>query len=368
MRDTYLEINLEVISENIKKIKQYAGENIELAPVIKADAYGEGAIHFKETLEENNIKIVSVALTDEAITLRKAGFTQKILILNELLEEELQDIIEYDLTPRISVYEMAEKLNEIAKQANKIINIHIEIDTGMGRTGINPREAIQYVNKIRKLNSIELEGIFTHFASADTDPEYTNMQIETFKKIVTELEKAGIKFKYIHSSASGGILKYLNQTNGNLIRPGIIMYGYMPNKEIENTIGVKPTAKLKSKVVFVKEVEKGTKISYGGKFEAQRKSKVATVPIGYADGIRRSLSNKGRVYINGKYASIIGTVCMDNFMIDVTEVPNVKVGDEVIIWDNEHITLEEIAEKCDTINYEILCTIGKRVQRKYHNS
>lgn len=368
MRDTYLEINLKTVSENIKKIKQYVGENIEIAPVIKADAYGEGAIHFKEILEENDIKIVSVALTDEAINLRETGFKQKILILNELSESDLEDIIKYDLTPRISVYEIAEKLNNLAKNANKIINIHIEIDTGMGRTGIKPSEAEQYAEQIKQLKNLKIEGIFTHFASADTDSEYTNKQIKIFNNTVKRLEKKGIKFKYIHSSASSGILKYLSQTNGNLIRPGIIIYGYMPNKEMENTIGIKPTAILKSKVVFIKEVEKGTKISYGGKFETIQKSKIATVPIGYADGIRRSLSNKGRVYINGKYAPIVGVVCMDNFMIDVTEVANVKIGDEVIIWDNEHITLEEIAERCDTINYEILCTIGKRVKRKYDNS
>lgn len=362
---TYLEVDLKEISENIKKIKNYVGENIELAPVIKADAYGEGAIHLKGTLEDNNIKIVSVALTDEAIELRKAGFEQKILILNELLESDLQDIIEYNLTPRISVYEIAEKLNKLAKELDKVISIHIEIDTGMGRTGIKPKDSIKYVEKIQKLKNLKLEGIFTHFASADTDKEYTNIQIKTFQKVVEDLENKGIKFKYIHSLASGGILKYLNETKGNLIRPGIIMYGYMPHKEMENTIGVKPTATLKSKVVFVKEVEPGTKISYGGKFETQKKSKIATVPIGYADGIRRCLSNKGRVYVNGKYAPIIGMVCMDNFMIDVTEIQNVSIGDEVIIWDNEHITLEEVAEKSDTINYEILCTIGKRAKRRY---
>lgn len=365
MRDTYLEINLKAVSENIKKIKQYVGENIEIAPVIKADAYGEGATHFKEILEENNIKTVSVALTDEAIILRKAGFKQKILILNELLESDLEDVIKYDLTPRISVYNIAEKLNKLAQKANKIINIHIEIDTGMGRTGIKPNEAEQFVERIKQLKNLKIEGIFTHFASADTNPEYTNEQIDKFNDTVNRLQNKGIIFKYIHSSASSGILKYLNQTNGNLVRPGIILYGYMPNKEIENKIGIEPTAILRSKVVFIKEVEKGTKISYGGNFETIQKSKIATVPIGYADGIRRSLSSKGRVYINGEYAPIIGAVCMDNFMIDVTEISNVKIGDEVIIWDNKHITLEEIADKCDTINYEILCTIGKRVQRRY---
>lgn len=365
MRDTCLEINLKQVSENIKKIKEYVKGKAEVAPVLKADAYGEGAVQFKEILEENNINIICVALTDEAITLRKAGFTQKILILNELLELDLEDIIQYDLTPRISVYEIAEKLNNLASTANKTINIHIEIDTGMGRSGIKPNEAEIYVEQIKKLKNLNIEGIFTHFASADSNPEYTDLQIRIFNDTVKTLEKQGIKFKYIHSSASSGILNCLDKTKGNLIRPGITVYGYMPSEDMPNKIGVEPTAVLKSKVAFIKTVEKGTSISYGGRYITQRESKIATIPIGYADGIRRSLSNKGRVYINGKYAPIIGSVCMDDFMVDVTDIENIKVEDEVIIWDNKNITIEEIANICETINYEILCTIGKRVMRKY---
>ena len=367
MREAYLEIDLKILSENLKKIKQYTKGKVEIAPVIKADAYGLGAVHLKEILEENEIKTISVALTDEAIILRNAGFTQKILVLNELLEAELEEIIKYDLTPRISVLEIAQKLNEIAKKEKKTINIHIEIDTGMGRTGIKPSDAEGFAKQIKQLSNLKIEGIFTHFASADTNPEYTDLQIKAFNNTVKKLEKLGIKFKYIHSSASSGILNCLEKTKGNLIRPGIIFYGYMPNENMKNIIEVKPTAVLKSKVVFIKEVEKGTPISYGGKYITPKDSKIATIPIGYADGIRRSLSNRGRVYINGKYAPIVGVVCMDNFMVDVTDIPNIKIGDEVIIWDNKNITLEEIADLCDTINYEILCTIGKRVQRKYLN-
>lgn len=365
MRDTYLEIDLNQVSENIKKIKEYTNGKLEIAPVIKADAYGEGAEHFKQILEENQIKIVSVALTDEAINLRNAGFNQEILILNELLESDLEDVIKYNLTPKISVYEIAEKLNYIAIKENKKVNIHIELDTGMGRTGINPREAEIYVEKMKKLTNLNIEGIFTHFASADTNPEYTELQIKIFNETVEKLQKQGIDFKYIHSLASSGIINYLEKTKSNLIRPGIIIYGYMPSEETQNKIGVKPTAVLKTKVVFLKTVEKGTSISYGNRYITQRESKIATIPIGYADGIRRSLSNKGRVYIKGEYAPIIGSVCMDNFMVDVTHIQDIKIGDDVVIWDNKNITLEEIAKTCDTINYEILCTIGKRVKRKY---
>lgn len=366
MRDTCLEIDLNQVSENIKKIKEYVTEKIEIAPVIKANGYGEGAINLKKVLEENEIKIVAVALTDEAIELRSAGFNQKILILNELQESDLEDIIKYNLTPKISVYQIAEKMNNLASKENKTINIHIEIDTGMGRGGIKPIEAEKYVRKIQELKNLKIEGIFTHFASADTNPEYTDMQIKIFNDTIERLQKQGIEFKYIHSSASSGIINCLEKTKGNLVRPGIIIYGYLPSEDTENKIGVKPTATLKSKVAFVKTVEKGTSISYGNRYITQRESKIATIPIGYADGIRRCLSNKGRVYINGQYAPIIGSVCMDNFMVDVTHIEDIKIGDEVIIWDNKNITLEEIANKCDTVNYEILCTIGKRVIRKYY--
>lgn len=365
MRDTYLEIDLNQVSENIKKIKEYTNGKVEIAPVIKADAYGEGAEHFKQILEENQIKILAVALTDEAINLRNSGFNQEILILNELLESDLEDIIEYNLTPKISIYEIAEKLNDIAIKENKKVNIHIEIDTGMGRTGINPREVEKYVDELKKLTNLNIEGIFTHFASADSNPEYTELQIKIFNETVEKLQKQGVDFKYIHSSASSGIINYFEKTKSNLIRPGIIIYGYMPSEETENKIGVKPTAVLKAKVAFLKTVEKGTSISYGNRYITQKESKIATIPIGYADGIRRSLSNKGRVYINGEYAPIIGSVCMDNFMVDVTHIKDIEIGDEVVIWDNKNITLEEIARTCDTINYEILCTIGKRVTRKY---
>ena len=269
---------------------------------------------------------------------------------------------------KISVYEIAEKLNDRAIKENKKVNIHIELDTGMGRTGINPREAEIYVEKMKKLTNLNIEGIFTHFASADSNPEYTELQIKIFNETVEKLQKQGIDFKYIHSSASSGIINYLEKTKSNLIRPGIIIYGYMPSEEILNKIGVKPTAVLKTKVVFLKTVEKGTSISYGNRYITQRESKIATIPIGYADGIRRSLSNKGRVYIKGEYAPIIGSVCMDNFMVDVTHIKDVCMGDKVTLIGNdgnENITVEELGLLADKFNYEFVCGLSKRIPRTF---
>lgn len=363
MQKSYLEVNLKNIEENIKKIKNEVGEHVEIAPVIKADAYGLGVKKLKNILERNNIKLVIVATIEEAINLRKAKFNMDILILNELLPYEAKMVVKYDLTVGLSELTVAKEINEIAKKENKKIKIHVEIDTGMGRVGINEKDTAEFFEKLKVLKYLEIEGIYTHFSSADTNYKYTEYQISRFNKILNILEEKEFKFKYIHSSASSGILNF-KKARFNMVRPGIIVYGYMPDKSIENRLELKQAAKLISHIVFIKEVEKGTSISYGRTYIADKKRKIATIPLGYADGVKRLLSNKGRVYINGKYANIVGNVCMDNFMVDVTDI-DVKLGDKVYLWDNENIKVEEIADICSTINYEILCSISKRVKRVY---
>ena len=360
---SYLEVDLSAIKSNLEKIKNQVGENVTVAPVIKANAYGIDTKGLRALFEEEQIKIVIVATVDEAIKLREEGYRQEIITLNELLPFEVEDILKYNIVPGVSDLDVIEELNNIAKRENKIVPIHIEVDTGMGRVGKKPTEMLEFAKRITELSNIKLEGLYTHFSSADSSEEFTKMQIEKFNKVIEELEKNQIIFKYIHSSASSGILNF-PEAKFNMVRPGIITYGYMPDKNMKNNIGLKPTTKMISHVVFVKEVEKGTAIGYSRTYIAPEKRKIATVPLGYADGIRRALSNKGRVYINGKYAPIVGNVCMDNFMIDVIGI-DVNVGDEVIIWDNQNITIEEIADICGTINYEILCGISMRVKRVY---
>lgn len=364
MRNSFLEVDVNAVSYNIAQIKDFVGKEVEVMPVIKADGYGLGAFSLKRAIEENEIKKVAVAIVDEAITLRENGFNQDIIILNELLLDEAKQIVEYNLTPGISVYEIAKEINSFAKEAGKIINVHIEVDTGMGRVGLKPEDVLEFAYKVSKLKNIYIEGIYTHFSSADSSIEYTNKQIELFDKVVFNLKENGYNIKYKHAAASSGIIEFKN-SHYNMVRPGLIIYGYYPNINMKEKLYLKQATKMKSSVVFLKEVPKGTSISYSRNYITDKKTKIATIPIGYADGIRRSLSNIGRVYINGKYANIIGNICMDNFMVDVTEIKNIKVGDEVILWDNEHITVEEIADKCNTINYEILCDISKRIPRKY---
>ena len=363
LEKNYLEVNLFNIANNIERIKKCVGKDVIVAPVIKANAYGIGIAGLKNILDEENIKIVIVATIEEAIKLRSEGYTQEIITLNELLPYEVKNVLKYNLAPGVSEIDVAYAFNEEAKKQNKVANIHVEVDTGMGRVGKKPSEMLDFCKEIRKLSNLNIEGIYTHFSSADSDEEYTKMQVTQFNNVLDTLKKEGFTFKYIHASASSGILNVKN-TRFNMVRPGIITYGYMPNKEIKNKIGLRPCAKLISHVVFVKEIEAGASIGYSRTYIAKEKRKIATIPLGYADGIRRLLSNRGRVYINGKYAPIVGNICMDNFMVDVTGL-SVKVGDEVAIWDNENITVEEIADLCGTINYEILCGISDRVKRIY---
>lgn len=363
MQKSYLEVNLNNFENNLEKIQNYVGNNVKIAPVIKANAYGIGTEKLRDIFERKNIDIVVVATLEEGIKLRRQGFKMQILLLNELLPYEANEAVKNDLTIGVSDIYVLKALNDEAGKYNKKVKVHIEIDTGMGRVGIKPENAISFFEKVRELNNIEIEGIYTHFAVADTDRKYTKMQIETFNNAINKLENNNFKFKYIHSSASSGILNF-KEAKLNMVRPGIIMYGYMPNEKMENTLGLKPVTKLVSHIVFAKEIEKGTSISYGRTYISENKRKIATIPLGYADGIKRILSNRGKVYINGKYAKIVGRICMDNFMVDVTDI-DVKVGDTVYIWDNENISIEEIARLCDTINYEILCTISNRIKRIY---
>lgn len=234
----------------------------------------------------------------------------------------------------------------------------------MGRTGVALEKVEEFIEEIKNTKNIKVEGIYTHLSSADNDEEYTKKQLKIFSEAVEKITKKINTIKYIHSSASNGIVNY-PEGQYNLVRAGMILYGYESGEGIKEKIDLKPVAKLKSKITYLKEVEKGTSISYGRRFITKKKSKIATIPIGYADGLRRCLSNKGEVLINGKKAPIIGSVCMDSFMADVTDLPEVKLGDTVYIWDNEKITLDELAKKCDTINYEIISTISERVPREF---
>ncbi len=357
-RPTIMEVDLEAFKYNIKQVQNYIGNTLKLMPVIKASAYGT---HVNRAIDIiSKFEIVAVATVDEAVMLRKDGFKNAIFILNQPYKDEIQKIIDYNITVGVCSEEF---LTEIGKSKGNV-KIHIEIETGMGRTGIYPDKISKFIEEAKKYNNIEIEGIYTHLSSADSDEEYTKGQLKSFNESVLVAKKILKNIKYVHCLASNGILNYLNSPC-NIVRAGIILYGYESNSKTFEKIDLKPICKLKSKITLLKDVEKGESISYSRTFITSRKTKVATIPIGYADGLRRNLSNKGFVVIRGKRAPIIGNICMDGFMADVTDIENVNVGDDVYIWDNENVTVEEIASICGTINYEILSTISNRVPRVF---
>ena len=355
-RPVYMEVNLENFKYNVKQIQEYVGKDVKLMPVIKANGYGT---YINKKLEiVDMFDIVAVANVDEAVFLRNLGYNKEIFVLNQPFETEIEKIIEYNIVVGISSYDFASKLAE----TNKKVKVHIEIGTGMGRTGVHPYKIDKFLNSLS--SNIEVEGIYTHFSAADIDEDYSRHQLHSFNVAVNTAKEILGNIKYIHAAASNALLN-IPEAHFNLVRPGIILYGYPGADDTFEKIDLKPVAKLKAKVSFLKTVEKGTSIGYSRSYITTKETKVATIPIGYADGFRRDFSNGWEVLINGKKVPIIGKVCMDSFMADVTELNDVKLGDEVVIWDNENITLEQLAEKCNTINYEILCTISDRVPRKF---
>ena len=355
-----LTVDINKLIKNIKAIKEYIGENVEIMPVVKDNSYGTYIQENLDIFKQTDIKIVAVAIVDEGIRLRENGYKGEIFVLNQPLEQELESIAKYDLIVGIGSIDF---LKKIGKRQEKF-KIHIEIGTGMGRTGINPNRTKEYLEEATKYSNIIIDGIYTHFSCSDCDKEYTRAQIQSFEKALKVVKENVKTLRYIHCCNSAGIIDF-KEAHYNLVRPGIILHGLYPTKELQQKIKLEPTTKLKSKISFIKEVEKGTSISYGRSYITKDKTKVATVPLGYADGIRRAMSNKGKVVINGKVVPIIGKVCMDCFMVDVTSLENVNVGDDVYIWDNENIFIEDVAKIYDTISYEVLVSISPRVIREF---
>jgi len=356
MRASVLEVNLSNFIYNVEQIQSFVGKDIKIMPVIKANGYGT---HINMCLDIiNKFDIVAVALVEEAINLRENGYQKEIFILNQPSTNEIDLIIKYDITIGISDLSF---LQELGRRDDEV-KVHLEIDTGMGRTGVLDLES--FILEIKKYSNVVVEGIYTHLSSADNDYEYTNKQLDKFERSVLQA-KEYFNLKYIHSSASNGLLNF-KSNYCNTVRPGIILYGYESYPGVLNKIDLKPICKLKSKITFLKEVEAGTSISYSRSYVTNKKTKVATIPIGYADGIRRCLSNKGKVIVNNTLVPIIGKVCMDSFMIDVTNL-DVKVGDDVYLFDNELIKIEDIASIYDSINYEVISTISDRVPREFVN-
>lgn len=354
---TWTEVNLDAIAQNVKNIKKLIGKKKELMAVVKGNAYGHDILEISSVVLENGATRLAVARLEEAIFLRKAGITVPILVLGLTLKPQAESLVSYDITPTVCEFEMIEKLSELAVQMNKMAKIHLKVDTGMGRIGIFPDDVLRFIKRIKTLKKVEIEGIFTHFSVADEkDKFYTEEQFRKFIEILTILEKEGIKIPIKHVGNSATLLD-LPHMWLDMVRPGLAIYGLYPSKEVKKTINLIPAQQFKTKIVFIKELPRGESISYGRTYITKRRMRVASLPVGYADGYNRLLSNQGEVLVRGQRVPIIGRVCMDQCMIDVTNLTQVEIGDEVVLWGRqgeEMITVEEIAQKIRTINYEIV--------------
>lgn len=367
----YAAINLDHIHENVSNIANHISSHTKILAVLKADAYGHGAVMIAKELE-NMPKVFgyAVATIEEAMEIRIHRIYKPILVLSYCFPSAYDSAVSNDI--RLSVFdvESAVQLNEAARTQGKIAKVHIKVDTGMNRIGLTPDEkGLAIVKEIADLPNIEIEGIFTHFARADEkDKSDTRMQLQRFLDFTRIVKEAGINIPMRHCSNSASIIE-LPEGNMDLVRAGIIMYGLWPSEEVsQNIVNLKPVMELKSTVCYVKEVEEGIPISYGGTYRTKGKTKIATITIGYADGYPRCLSNKGYVLIHGKRANVVGRVCMDQMMVDVTHIPDVCRGDTVTIIGedgNEMIGMEEFSAMSERINYEAVCDIGKRVPRIY---
>ncbi len=370
IRAAWAEVDLDALAHNIREVRRLAQQGALVTAVIKADGYGHGAKKIAQTLLDNGADRFAIAVLDEGIELRRAGFDVPILVLGFTDKERAEEIISNNLEQAVYSWDLAEALSNEAVRQGKTAKIHIKVDTGMGRIGLQATmDSVQLIKKISQLPNITLEGIFTHFAVADAvDKEYTKGQYEKFNWICNELEKENVKINIRHCGNSATIID-LHDMHMDMVRAGIMLYGLKPSDEVMlDRLELKQVMSLKVRISHVKEIEAGQSVSYGRRFIAEKKSKIASLPIGYADGYTRMLSGKAEALVKGKRVPVVGRICMDQCMIDITGIDDVKAGDEVVLFGKQNgsfIHIDELAEKLGTINYEIVCMISKRVPRVY---
>jgi alanine racemase len=373
-RPTWAEINLNNLAYNFNSVKEFIGEKISYMAIVKADAYGHGAVCCAKRLEDKGIDWLGVALPEEGLELRENGIKTPILCLGSFWSGQEKLLLENDLTPVIYNLEIAEKFDKAAKEKDIKANIHVKIDTGMGRIGVRFDEAREFAESVKKFNNLNVEGIMTHFASADNldENDFTNLQIQRFYDAVNIFEEIGFSPIFKDLANSPGAIAHKN-SRGNMVRLGGVLYGLgddiLPH-EIELP-KVKPLMSLHSKITHLKKILKSETLGYGRTFITKKDSLIATIPIGYQDGYSRALSNCGRVIVNNHFAPVVGRISMDWTIIDVTDIPNVQINDEVVLIGESgklKITAEELAGKTGTISYEITCGINRRVTRSYVGS
>lgn len=376
VKRTWAEISLNAIEHNYNVIRNKVADDTKVCCVIKADGYGHGAVELSQVYEKLGADFFAVSNIDEGIEIRKSGSKLPIVILGYTPVSEAENLAEYDISQAVFSLEYAKELSENCVEEDCICKMHIKVDSGMSRIGFMcqefPRDeySIEEICEACCLPNLEVEGLFTHFCVSDEDAEgreFTNKQYENFIHVRDSLKKRGVDISVVHCSNSGAIEDY-PETCCDMVRAGIILYGLAPSSKLADRLDLVPAMTLKTVVAFVKEVQKGATISYGRTFTADRKMKIATVPIGYADGFIRQNAKDGYMMVNGKKAKIVGRICMDQTMLDVTDIEDVKTGDEVVVFgtgENGEPTADSLAENTGTINYETVCLVGKRVPRIY---
>lgn len=369
-RPTWIEINSSSLKRNLQNIHHFLqriNKKVEICAIIKSNAYGHGLLQVANIIDKfNYVKILGVTAIEEAILLRQSGIKKQILLLGSLYPfSNIKFLKDYNITPTVASITVLREINKFAYKNNTKISFHLKIDTGMGRIGITPVNIDKFIDQYKSLSNVVCEGVYTHFSSAAEDKDYTFYQLNLFKQACDKLIFSGIKPKYIHAANSAAMLLY-SESLFNMVRPGLAIYGMLPFDYAGKVVPLKPVLSLKSKIVFLKTLPKGKYISYSKTYCTKRKTKVATIPIGYADGILRKLSNRGKVIVKGCLCDIIGRVTMDMIMLDVTNVKDVKIGDEVILigeQDGKKITVENVASWAETINYEITTRLSERIPR-----
>ncbi len=367
-RPTIAEIDLQAFRYNLKQVKRLIGPDRRVFAVVKADAYGHGAVEISRVLEGEGVRFLGVATVEEGIELREAGLKTSITVLGGTFPEQHNLLFKWSLTPTLYDPDWAEDLSQMAEVRREEIAVQIKIDTGMGRLGLRPEEALEAIPKMAGLPGIKIEGIFSHFADADLkDKEFTEGQLKKFLALSEQLENNGMRFPFVHLSNSAAVMDF-PPALFNMVRPGIMLYGYRPSESFSEKIDLRPVLSWRTRIIHLKEVPPGTPLSYGRTFVTERESRIATLPVGYADGYSRRLSNRGEVLVHGRRAPVAGRVTMDMVLIDVTDIPDARPGDSVTLIGKDggdRITAWDLARWSDTISYEVLCGIRRRVPRIY---
>jgi len=363
-RATRAIIDLGAVSYNVAEIRKKIGNERGLMAMVKADGYGHGAVEVSRAALRSGADSLGVAISGEGQQLREAGIEVPILVVGLSPPEEAYKVVKFRLSQTVATIELLEALDSEAGKASTKVNVHVKVDTGMGRVGINPDDAVSFVRKVKDFRNLNLKGIFSHFPSSDErDKTFSMGQLQLFNQVISNLQLAGIEVPQKHMANSGAVLD-LPQSYYDMVRPGIMIYGIYPSREVSRSIKLRPAMTFKTRVAQVKVVPAGTPISYGRTFTTNKKTTVATLPVGYGDGYNRLLSNRGEVLIKGHRAPVIGNVCMDMCMVDASGVEDVRPGDEAVLF-GEDPPVWEFATKIGTIPNEVVCAVSKRVPRLY---